>query len=69
MRCIREEWQHTLVKWGENLKANRFGLYPLGHGESARFIIHRRVTPLDLLLRKLTLTAILKVDGLEQKDI
>lgn len=41
--CIREEWQHMLVKQGEILK---FGLFTLGHREFARFIINRRVTPL-----------------------
>lgn len=58
-----------LVRQGAILKANKFGLFPLGHGESARFIIDRRVTPSGLFLRKLTLMAILKVDGLEQEDI
>ena len=56
-----------LVRQREILKANKFGLFPLGHGESARFIIDRRVTPSDLFLRKLTLMAILKVDGWNRK--
>ena len=42
---------------GETLKANRFGLSPLDHGESAKFI-NRTVIPSDLFLRELALIAI-----------
>lgn len=46
-----------LGKLSEILKASKFGLVPLGHGDSARFI-NRRVLPSDLCLMKLTLIAV-----------
>lgn len=47
----------TDAKLGEILKASKFGLYPLGKGEPARFI-NGRMTPSYLFLRNVALMAI-----------